>query len=156
MKAFQNFYEKEVFERSLNATFITLNPKKKEAKELRDFRPISLIGSIYRLFAKVLPKKLKGVTDAVLIANEAVDSRQQQKKLGILRKLDMEKAYHVNWEYLLTTMEKMGLGLKWIHWIRYCISTVRITVLINGSPVGFFRCTEWAQTGGTLCHLSYY
>ena len=60
MKAFQNFYEQEVFERSLNATFITLIPKKKVAKELRDFRPISLIGSIYKLFAKVLIERIKG------------------------------------------------------------------------------------------------
>lgn len=61
MKAFQNFYEQKIFERSLNATFITLIPKKKGAKELRDFRPISLIGSIYKLFAKVLTERMKGV-----------------------------------------------------------------------------------------------
>lgn len=46
MKAFRNFFNREVFERSLNATFITLIPKKKGAKELRDFRPISLMGNI--------------------------------------------------------------------------------------------------------------
>ena len=122
-KAFQNFYEQEVFERSLNATFIILIPKKKGAKELRDFRPISLIGSIYKLFAKVLTERIKRVLaklvdsrqmafiqgrqimDAVLMANEAVDSRQKQKRPGILCNLDMEKAFdHVNWEYLLTTM----------------------------------------------------
>ena len=40
MKAFHNFYEQEVFERCLNATFITLIPKNKGARELRDFRSI--------------------------------------------------------------------------------------------------------------------
>ncbi|WMV23105.1 hypothetical protein MTR67_016490 [Solanum verrucosum] len=39
MDTFQNFYEHEVFEKSFNATFIALIPKKKGAKELRDFRP---------------------------------------------------------------------------------------------------------------------
>ncbi|WMV43043.1 hypothetical protein MTR67_036428 [Solanum verrucosum] len=41
MKAFQNFHEQGVLERSFNATFIALIPKNKGATELRDFRPIS-------------------------------------------------------------------------------------------------------------------
>lgn len=59
MNVFQNFYEQEVFERSFNATFIALIPKKKGAKELRDYRPVNLIGSIYKIFSKVLTKRLK-------------------------------------------------------------------------------------------------
>lgn len=53
--------------------------------------------------------------DAVLIANEVVDSRLKQKMPGILCKLDMEKTYdHVNLEYLWDSMRRMGFGQKWI------------------------------------------
>lgn len=70
-----------------------------------------MIGSIYKLISKVLTERLKGVVDnlvdsqqmcfikgrqimdAALVANEVVDSRLKQKKLGILCKLDIEKAY---------------------------------------------------------------
>lgn len=49
--------------------------------------------------------------DAILIANEAVDSRNNQKKPGVLCKLDIEKAYdHVNWNYLIKMLNLMGLG----------------------------------------------
>ena len=41
---FHHFYANGQFEKSLNATFITLIPKKQAAREIRDFRPISLIG----------------------------------------------------------------------------------------------------------------
>ena len=53
MNAFHNFHE-DMFEKSFNATFITLILKKKGAKELRDFRPISLIDSIHKIISKVL------------------------------------------------------------------------------------------------------
>ena len=46
MDTFHNFHEQEVFEKSFSATFIALIPKKKRANELKDFRPISLIGRI--------------------------------------------------------------------------------------------------------------
>jgi hypothetical protein len=39
----QDFHEHCHFERSLNATFVSLIPKKHGADEIKDFRPISLV-----------------------------------------------------------------------------------------------------------------
>ncbi|CAN4114545.1 unnamed protein product [Withania somnifera] len=52
MEAFHNFYEQEMFEKGFNATYIALIPKKKRARELKDFRPMSLIGSFYKFCPK--------------------------------------------------------------------------------------------------------
>ena len=44
MAVFRHFFaNKGKFEKSLNATFITLIPKKNAAIEVKDFRPISLV-----------------------------------------------------------------------------------------------------------------
>ena len=129
MSFFKEFYEHGKFVKSLNATFLVLIPKKAGAEDLRDFRPISLLGSLYKWLAKVLANRLKKVVgkvvskaqwafvegrqilDAVLIANEAIDSVLKNNEKGILCKLDREKAYgNVDWFLFSQLCKKWVLG----------------------------------------------
>jgi hypothetical protein len=120
MKIFREFLAEGKFEANLNFTFISLISKISGALEMKDFRPISLVGSLYKIIAKVLANRLKGVLDKVisktqsafikgrqildpiLIANVSRDSRRRSGEPVILCKMDVEKAYdHVNWDFLL-------------------------------------------------------
>ena len=115
MNFFRQFHETGSFVRSLNATFLVLIPKKGGAEDLKDYRPISLVGGLYKWLAKTLANRMKGVLakvistaqnafvegrqimDAVLVANEAIDSIVKSNRGAILCKLDIEKAYdHVD------------------------------------------------------------
>lgn len=163
------FFQEANFTKSLNATFIALIPKKREAIEIKDFKPISLLGSVYKIIAKVLAERLKlvignlisdnqnafirgrQIVDESMVANECVEYFLKTKRQGVLCKLDLEKAYdHVNWACLLDIMKQMNFGEKWISWIDYCISTVRFSVLINGNPLGFFKSTRGIRQGDPL------
>ncbi|RVX11415.1 LINE-1 reverse transcriptase-like [Vitis vinifera] len=149
--------------------FFGFNPKKNGAEDLRDFRPISLVGSLYKWLAKVLANRLKRavgkvvskaqgafvegrqILNVVLIANEAIDSILKNNENGILCKLDIEKAYdNVDWSFLLTVMQKMGFGERWLGWIKWCISTASFSVLINGAPKGFFQSSRGLRQGDPL------
>ena len=101
-----------------------LVPKNENAMDIKDFRPISLVGGLYKILAKVLVNRLKKVVgqvvstsqnvfvkgqqilDAALIANEVVDSLIRRNEKGLLCKFDIEKAYdHLNRDFLLHVME---------------------------------------------------
>ena len=63
--------------------------------------------------------------DATLIASECIDSRMKGGALGLMCKLDIQKAYdHVNWPTFLNTLNQMGFGSKWMKWIEVCIKIV--------------------------------
>ena len=166
---FKEFFEHNKFVKSLNATFLVLIPKGRTVEDLKDLRPISLVGSLYKILSKVLANRIKRVMgviisqsqnafvegrqilDAVLIANEAVDSILRRKENGVLCKLDIEKAYdHISWDFLLQIMERMGFGPKWISWIKWCISTASFSVLVNGSSTGFFKSSRGLRQGDPL------
>ena len=146
-----------------------LIPKKGGAEEFGDFRPISLLGGLYKMLAKVLANRLKKVIDKVvshdqnafvkgrqildasLIANEVIDNWKKKGDKGVICKLDIEKAYDsINWQFLLKVMEKMGFGAKWLRWMWWCISTARFSVMVNGTPVGFFPSSKGLRQGDPL------
>ena len=51
---------------SHNATFLVLIPKKGGASDVQDFKPISLVGSLYKILVKVLANRLKSVIGKVV------------------------------------------------------------------------------------------
>ena len=172
MAIFHNFHTQAVFEKSLNASFLALISKKVDAVEVKDFRPISLVGGIYKIISNVLANRLhrvahglisdsqnafvKGrkILDSVLIASECIDSRLKLGVPGVLCKLDVEKAYdHVSWDFLMYMHQRCGFLEKWRKWIGYCISTVKFSILINGSPFDFFGSSRGFRQGNPLSPL---
>ncbi|GJX77000.1 RNA-directed DNA polymerase, eukaryota, reverse transcriptase zinc-binding domain protein [Tanacetum coccineum] len=94
-----------------NSSFIALIPKNPDANMVKDFRPISLIGSLYKIIAKILANRLvvvlgdivnevqsafianKQILDGTFILNELVQWCKAKKKQSLIFKADFEKSY---------------------------------------------------------------
>jgi hypothetical protein len=64
-----DFLNNEIFDSSINDTFISLIPKIKNPTRITEYRPISLCNVIYKLIAKVLANCLKKVLMLIISPN---------------------------------------------------------------------------------------
>lgn len=169
IKAIKHFEVFGTLARGCNSSFITLVPKLKDPINLSDFRPISLIGCLYKVIAKLLANRLKLVIGSVigeaqtdfikgrnilegpLIINEVCNWVKKVKTKALIFKVDFHKAFDsVNWEYLDSVMLQMGFGDIWRKWIRGCISSAWASVLVNGSPTKEFHLSRGIRQGDPL------
>ncbi|GKA75418.1 RNA-directed DNA polymerase, eukaryota [Tanacetum coccineum] len=170
------FFADGFFPKGNNASFITLIPKVIDAKFVTDFRPISLIGSVYKVVTKILANRLSSVIsdlvsesqsafianrqilDGPFILNEILSWCNRKKKQALIFKADFAKAYDsVRWDYLLEVLHAFGFGANWYKWIRGIFTSTMASVLINGSPSSEFPSTVGLRLHEslTISHLFY-
>nr|KAJ0184913.1 hypothetical protein LSAT_V11C900471370 [Lactuca sativa] len=167
--AIKDFESTGVIDRGCNSSFIILVPKTSDPISLCEYRPISLIGCIYKIIAKVLAERLKryipqvvshtqttfikdrNILDGPLIINEVISWLRKSKSKAFLFKVDFEKAFDcLNWKYLDSVMAQMNFGQKWRKWIFGCLSSARASVIINGSASKEFPLRRGVRQGDPL------
>nr|GEV35354.1 cysteine-rich receptor-like protein kinase [Tanacetum cinerariifolium] len=129
-----------------------------DAKHLKDFRPISLIGCQYKIIGKILANRLslvigdivsqeqsafiKGrqIMDGTLVLNEVISWCNARKEQLLMFKVDFQKAFDsVRWDHLDDILGKFSFRIKWHGWIRGCLQSSKALILVNGSCFGFKR-----------------
>ena len=156
LRFMDEFYVNGIFPWGGNASLIVLIPKVPNPQSLDEYRPISLIGCMYKIVAKLLANRMKvmpfiihetqsafiegrHLIQSAMIANEVVDEAKRSQKPCLVFKVDYEKAYDsVSWEFLIYMLRRMGFCAKWIQWIEGCLKSATISILINGSPSAEF------------------
>nr|GEX62972.1 RNA-directed DNA polymerase, eukaryota [Tanacetum cinerariifolium] len=123
-----------------------------------DYRPISLIGSLYKVVTKVLATRLslvisdlisdvqttflpnRQILDGPFIINELLSWCNHYEEQTMLFKVDFAKAYDsVRWDYLDDVLRFFGFGSKWCSWISGSLISGMASILVNGSPTFEFQ-----------------
>lgn len=113
----------------LNATFIALIPKEAQPSAPDKYMPIALCNIIYKIVSKIIASRLKlllplvispkqsgyvkgrQITDGIILTHEIIHSLKQSKKLGMLLKIDLSKAFDsLSWMYIKKTLTAFGFA----------------------------------------------
>ncbi|GAU36827.1 hypothetical protein TSUD_320640 [Trifolium subterraneum] len=169
---FDQFHGNACLPKSLLSYFLTLIPKVNSPQDLGDFRPISLLGCLYKMIAKVLAARLARVigelipktqsaflkgrqlVECVVVVNEVIDFAKKAGKECLIFKVDFEKAYDsVDWGFLDYMLRRFGFNTKWRAWMKACICSGSMSVLVNGSPTEEISIKRGLKQGDPLAPL---
>lgn len=159
---------------SCRRAVITLLPKKGDLKEIKNYRPVSLLCSDLKLFSKALAIRLRNVVgqvihhdqtycvpnrsifDNVYLIRDILDvSRLLDIDTGLIS-LDQEKAFdRVEHSYLWRTLEEFGFSSGFIAMIRVLYQDVESVLKINGSLSAPFKIKRGIRQGCALSGMLY-
>ena len=73
------------------------------------------------------------------MVNEVLEEVKRKKKSCVFFKVDYEKVYDsVSWEFIFYMPGRLGFYEKWVRWIKSCLESSSVSVLVNGSPTKEF------------------
>ncbi|VFQ89741.1 unnamed protein product [Cuscuta campestris] len=171
--ACQEFFLGFPVPRSFGSTFITLIAKIEDPKGFGDYKPISLSSFMSKSNTKILATRLatllpkfiseeqtgfqknKGVEEQILLAEEMVHMLDKEVRGdNCIVKLDMAKAFdRVEWSYLIKILDKLGFNLHSQKLLMANLVGLHLSILINGSPAGFFQMKRGVKQGDPLSPL---
>jgi hypothetical protein len=118
---------------------------------LKDYRPISLIHSIGKLFSKGLAMRLAPRMHELIKPNQStfIHGRRIHENFmtvqlscrwlhacrcpSVLLKIDLTKAFDsVAWPFLFEVLEHVGFPTRWRDWVSTMLYTASTKVLVNG------------------------
>lgn len=137
----------------LNDALLVLLRKNTTPSLLKDYRPIALMHSFSKLFAKCLARRLGPRLGDMVAPNQSAFIRgrsihdnfrsiqlackwlHSKKFPSLLLKIDIAKAFDsVGWPFLLEVLQHIGFPSRWREWISFLMSTASTRILLNGRP----------------------
>jgi hypothetical protein len=137
----------------INSANIVLIPKRPDVEAVADYRPISLIHNISKIFSKLMANclapvlgnlisknqstfiKTRCIHDNFLYVQNLIKELHRAKTPSLFIKLDISKAFDsVSWAYLLEVLHHLGFGPRWLSWVCITLSSATSRVLLNGNP----------------------
>src|SRR5664279_1967927 len=136
MAMFSAFHKGELPLFQLNFGTIILLPKKENAVQIQQYRPICLLNVSFKIFTKVATNRISSIADkvvrptqtafmpgrhileGVVVLHETIHELHRKKLDGVLFKIDFEKAYDkVKWSFLQQALCMKGFDPKWCEMI---------------------------------------
>ncbi|XP_026399288.1 uncharacterized protein LOC113295154 [Papaver somniferum] len=92
------------------------------------------------------------IHEQILLASELVNEMSTNRRGGnVGLKLDISQAYDtMSWEFLYRALKKFGFSAKFCNWIMVLLHSTKISIMLNGVPIGYFGVGRGLKQGDPL------
>ena len=145
-------YNKGILTDSLTQGLITCLPKPGKPRNLiKNWRPISLLNTTYKLLSlcitnrlreilcRVISSEQKGflkgriISDCTRLIYDLIYSCQSTDTEGLILLIDFEKAFDsLSWKFIHETLKKINFGKNFIKWIKLFPNNTKSRIILNG------------------------
>ncbi|CAI5962221.1 unnamed protein product [Closterium sp. NIES-65] len=151
MDLVRRFMGGEALPHTVSTAVTILLHKKGDKGDLGNYRPITLLSTVYKIIAKVMAGRLKVVlhevisedqygflpgrqlADAVSVVADAIEAGANGKEDWYLMMIDFQKAFDsISGDYLFDTLRKLGLPEVFVSWTEGLHKDAGTCVHING------------------------
>ena len=166
-----NILFKREMPKSLRNAIITLLYKKNDHRMLKNWRPVSLLNTDYKILSKILANRLREVISKILPTSQkcGAPNRQMSEIMltidsicemvdkdgeGALMCLDQEKAFdRVNHTYLFKILETMGMNGNFLTFIKSMYAEITCQVNVNGKLTSKINISRSVRQGCSISML---
>ncbi|MCO5572642.1 hypothetical protein L7F22_026400 [Adiantum nelumboides] len=147
-----------------NQGLIKLIPKGQDKMEVKNYRPLIMLNTVYKVMAKALdlrvrtvvsqvvhPKQFgfvqgRSIHEAMLNVITAIDWAAEQEDEYVMINMDLEKAYdRVSWEYILAVIDRMGFGSLFLGMVKTLFQNASASIQVDGYISNSFQLSFLAQ-----------
>jgi hypothetical protein len=172
VEMFDDWFEDRLDIYRLNFAMITLIPKEENARNMKKFKPISLLNCSFNFFTKAVTNRyakimnrliaqcqsafIRGrfILESVVTAHEVIHEIHSKKEQGLVFKIDYEKAYDkVNLDFLYEVLSARGFSDKFILMIKQVTQNGSVGVKVNEVEGDFFLTGKGLRQGDPLAPL---
>ena len=150
-QTFNNSYLQKHFTSSQSRALIKLIPKKPNPSFVKDWRPISLLNTDYKILSSIISSRLKPILNSTISLEQQCGLPNRQifnNHLNILSainftsnfvqplaifQIDFYKAFDtISHEFILSTALKLGIPVTLLNWIRIFLTDLSAQLNLNG------------------------